>query len=122
MITLRRDFLYGLLIVFPLASIFWLIDLSVKVLTGPLSQLLGFQLNNINGLILSVGLIWSIGFFSRQVVNRSVFPKVEAFIIKVPFVSLIYRSIRQIATVLLKKKQRFLATVFVEYPSKSIWS
>ena len=84
--------------------------------------MLGFQLNNINGLILSVGLIWSIGFFSRQVVNRSVFPKVEAFIIKVPFVSLIYRSIRQIATVLLKKKQRFLATVFVEYPSKGIWS
>ena len=120
--AVRKDFLYGLLIVFPLASIFWLIDLSVKVLTGPLSQLLGFQLNNMNGVVLSVIILWGIGFLARQVVNRSIFPKIEALIIKVPFISLVYRSIRQIAAILIKKKQRFLATVFVEYPSKGIWS
>ena len=120
--AVRKDFLYGLLIVFPLASIFWLIDLSVKVLTGPLSQLLGFQLNNMNGVVLSVLILWGIGFLARQVVNRSIFPKIEALIIKVPFISLVYRSIRQIAAILIKKKQRFLATVFVEYPSKGIWS
>ena len=118
----RKDLLYGLLIVFPLASILWLIDLSVKILTGPLSQLLGFQLNNINGVVLSVMILWGIGFLARQVVNRSIFPKIESFIIKVPFISLVYRSIRQIAKILIKKKQRFLATVFIEYPSKGIWS
>ena len=120
--AIRKDFLYGLLIVFPLASILWLIDLSIKVLTGPLSQLVGFQLNNINGVVLSVLMLWGIGFLARQVVSRSIFPKIEAFIIKVPFISLVYRSIRQISAVLIKKKQRFLATVYVEYPSKGIWS
>lgn len=122
MTTLRRDFLYGLVIVFPLASIFWLIDLSINVLTGPLSQLLGFQLNNINGIVLSLLILWSIGFIVRQIINRSIFPKVEALIMKIPFLRLIYQSIRQIASVLLKRKRRFLATVFVEYPSKGIWS
>ena len=122
MTTIRRDFLYGVFIMVPLASIFWLIDLSITALTGPLSQLLGVQLNRLNGLILSILLLWGIGFFARQVVSRSVFPKIEAIILKVPLIRLIYQSIRQIASVILKKKQRFLATVFVEYPSKGIWS
>ena len=122
MTTIRRDFLYGLLIVFPLASIFWLVELSINVLTGPLSQLLGFQLNNINGIVLSLVMLWAIGFIVRQIINRSIFPKIEALIMKVPFLRLIYQSLRQIASVLLKRKQRFLATVFVEYPSKGIWS
>lgn len=122
MTTIRRDFLYGLLIVFPLASIFWLIELSVNVLTGPLSQLLGFQLNNINGIVLSLVMLRTIGFIVRQIISRSIFPKIEALIIKIPFLRLIYQSMRQIASVLLKRKQRFLATVFIEYPSKGIWS
>lgn len=120
--TIQRDFLYGLFIVFPLASIFWLVELSINVLTGPLSQLLGFQLNNINGIVLSLVILWTIGFIVRQIINRSIFPKIEALIMKVPFLRLIYQSLRQIASVLLKRKQRFLATVFVEYPSKGIWS
>jgi len=120
--TIQRDFLYGLFIVFPLASIFWLVELSINVLTGPLSQLLGFQLNNINGIVLSLVILWTIGFIVRQIINRSIFPKIEALIMKIPFLRLIYQSLRQIASVLLKRKQRFLATVFVEYPSKGIWS
>ena len=62
-------------------------------------------------------------FFSKK--KSSVdqfFQKIEAFIFKVPLVRVIYRSIRQIVSILLKKKQRFLATVFVEYPSEGIWS
>ena len=120
--TIQRDFLYGLFIVFPLASIFWLVELSINVLTGPLSQLLGFQLNNINGIVLSLVMLWTIGFIVRQIINRSIFPKIEALIMKVPFLRLIYQSLRQIASVVLQRKQRFLATVFVEYPTKGIWS
>jgi uncharacterized membrane protein len=122
MTTIRRDFLYGLFIVVPLASIFWLVELSINVLTGPLSQLLGFELNNTNGILLSLVMLWTIGFIVRQIINRSIFPKIDALIMKVPFLRLIYQSLRQIASVLLKRKQRFLATVFVEYPSKGIWS
>ena len=122
MTSFRNNFFYGLIIVFPLASIIWLINLSIDVLTGPLSQLLGFELNNLNGLILSLMMLWGIGFLSRQIVSRSIFPKIEAIIVKLPFIRVIYRSIRQIANILMKRQQRFLATVFVEYPSKGIWS
>lgn len=120
--TIRKDFIFGIVIVVPLASIFWLIDLSVQALTGPMSQLAGFQLNNLNGILLSLGVVWFIGFIARLIVNRSIFPKIEALIVKVPIISLVYRSLRQIASILVKEKQRFLATVFVEYPSKGIWS
>ena len=75
MTSFRNNFFYGLIIVFPLASIIWLINLSIDVLTGPLSQLLGFELNNLNGLILSLMMLWGIGFLSRQIVSRSIFPK-----------------------------------------------
>ncbi len=122
MLSVRKDFMYGLFIVFPLASIFWLVDLSVNVLTGPLSQLLGIELKNVNGLVLSLAILWTIGFLARQVVNRSIFPKIEAIIVKLPFVRVVYQSLRQIANVLMKRQQRFLATVFVQYPSPGIWS
>ena len=112
----------GLVIVIPLASILWLIDVSIIVLTGPLSQLFGFKLNTFNGVVFSVLVLWGIGALVRQVVNRSLFPKIEAFIIKVPLVSIVYRSLRQIASLVLKRRQQFLSTVFVEYPSKGIWS
>ena len=72
--------------------------------------------------MLSLALLWSIGFFSRQMVSRSLFPKIEAVIVKLPFIRVIYQSIRQIARVLINRKQRFLATVFVQYPSPGIWS
>ena len=122
MLSVRKDFMYGLLIVFPLASIFWLVDLSVNVLTGPLSQLLGIELKNVNGLVLSLAILWTIGFLARQVVNRSIFPKIEAIIVKLPLIRVVYQSLRQIANVLMKRQQRFLATVFVQYPSAGIWS
>jgi uncharacterized membrane protein len=105
-----------------LASIFWLVDLSVNVLTGPLSQLLGIELKNVNGLVLSLAILWMIGFLARQVVNRSIFPKIEAIIVKLPLIRVVYQSLRQIANVLMKRQQRFLATVFVQYPSAGIWS
>jgi uncharacterized membrane protein len=122
MSSLRKDILYGLFIVVPLASLFWIIDISVDVITGPFSQLLGIHLNTMNGLLLSFSLVWGIGFLARQIISKSIFPKLDAVMVKLPLIRVVYRSLRHIAGVLLKKKHRFLATVFIEYPSSGIWS
>ena len=58
----------------------------------------------------------------RVIIGRSIFSKIESIIIKVPGLRMVYQSIRQIASVVINKKQRFLATVWVEYPSPGIWS
>ena len=118
----KKELIYGFLIVIPLASIIWLIEISVNVLTGPLSQLLGFELNNINGILLSIALLWGIGFGARLIVNRSIFPKIEQIIIQLPLISILYRSMKQIAQIILNRKHKFISTVFIEYPTKGIWS
>ena len=100
----RKDFIYGCLIVIPLASIIWVIDISVKILTDPVSKLIGFQLNNLNGLVISISLLWIIGFLCREFVSRSIFPKFEATIIRLPIISILYRSMKQIARLILNKQ------------------
>ena len=120
--NIKKELLYGFLIVVPFASIVWLLDVSVRVLTGPLSKLIGFQLNNINGVIISLLILWGIGFGARKIVSRSLFPNIEAFLLKIPIIGMLYRALRQIAEIVLKRPPRFLATVFIEYPSKGIWS
>ena len=119
---LKKDFIYGCLVVIPLASIIWLLDLSIKIVTDPVSKLIGFQLNNLNGLLISLFILWLIGFLCRQFVNRSIFPKFESFIIRLPLISIIYRSMKQIAQIILNRQHKFISTVFIEYPSKGIWS
>ena len=120
--TRKKEFIYGLCIVFPLASIVWLVNVSIGILTGPLAQVIGYKANTLTGLIISVVAIWGIGSITRIIITRSIFPKIEDFIYKIPIISIIYRSFRQIIDTLLKKKQQFLATVLVEYPLKGVWS
>ncbi|MEK9726470.1 MAG: DUF502 domain-containing protein [Candidatus Margulisiibacteriota bacterium] len=122
MSLLRKDFLFGLLVIFPLAAILWIIDFSLRLLTGPVSQLFGIDLSGWGGVIISVLIIWFIGKSVRIIINRSIFSKIEALIVRVPIINILYQSLRQIASVVINKKQRFLATVYIEYPSKGIWS
>ena len=118
----KKELIYGFLIVIPLASVIWLIEISITVLTDPISQLIGFKLNNINGILLSIGLLWLIGVSARIIVSRSIFPKIEQVIIQLPLISILYRSMKQIAHIILNRKHKFIATVFIEYPTKGIWS
>ncbi|MGC6367147.1 MAG: DUF502 domain-containing protein [Candidatus Marinamargulisbacteria bacterium] len=120
--TIRKDFIFGVLVILPVAMMLWLIDISIRILTGPVSQLFGIEMNSNGGLIFSLLFIWGIGAAVRYLVSRSIFIRIEAIIEKVPVLRLVYRSVRQIAGLVINKKQRFLATVFVEYPSKGIWS
>ncbi len=120
--SFRKDFIFGFLVIFPLAAILWIINFSIGLLTGPIDQLFGIKLTGWGGVLISLLIIWGIGKIVRIIINRSIFTKLEAIIVKVPIINVIYQSMRQIASVLINKKQRFLATVYIEYPSKGIWS
>ena len=120
--AIRKDFVIGSLLVFPIAALLWLIDFSMNLLMGPVSRLTGIHLTGWGGFFISLFLIWLIGKSIRIIISRSIFSKFESLIVKVPVLRLLYHSLTQIAGIILKKKQRFLATVYVEYPSKGIWS
>jgi len=120
--SIRKDLLFGFVVIFPIAAALWILDFSIKVLTGPISQLFGVQLTGLLGGAISLLFIWFVGRIIRIIIGRSIFSKIESIIIKVPGLRIIYQSIRQIASVIINKKQRFLATVWVEYPSPGIWS
>ena len=47
--SIRRDFLFGFVVIFPIAAALWIIDFSIRVLTGPISQLFGIQLTGLLG-------------------------------------------------------------------------
>ena len=121
-LSIRNDFIIGALVIFPIAGFLWLIDASVAVITGPVSQLTGIRLSGGGGLLISLLIIWGFGWLVRIFVGRSIFLKLESIIIKLPIIRTLYQSIRQIAGLILHKQQRFLATVYIEYPSKGIFS
>ena len=121
--TIRKDFIFGVLVILPVAIILWLIDISIRILTGPVSQLFGIEMNSNGGLIFSLLFIWGIGAAVRYLVSLDPF----LFVLKRSSKKYLYygwsidRS-DKLPAWSLTKKQRFLATVFVEYPSKGIWS
>ena len=122
MTSIRKHFLIGCLVILPLASLLWLMDVAIQLLTGPISQLFGIQLTGSLGVVVSILVIWSVGALVHNMISRSIFAKLDAVIVRVPILRAVYHAMRQMVGLVINKKQRFLATVFIEYPSKGIWS
>ncbi|MDA7757102.1 DUF502 domain-containing protein [Opitutales bacterium] len=131
----RNAFLTGLLIFLPLGTTIFVLDFLLDMFKGPVTRLaneLGLSTEQfffgLETLLAVVGLLSGIlaltilGFLSNYVLGKFFISSTEKVLDKVPFLSTVYRSVKQIVETFGKDNRAvFREVVLVEYPRKECW-
>ena len=127
---IRRYFITGLLVILPVFITLYFLFVIIRFIDGIWGKLInyylrkefGFSIPGL-GLILGVITVIIVGFIATRFFAKRIFPTLERWFLKFPFIRQIYPSAKQIVNFFLAKdKPVFKKVVLVEYPSKGIWS
>ncbi len=127
---LQRYFLTGLVVLLPvvitlyvLVSVFRFFDhILGRFLNSYFQEHLGFYIPGV-GFILFILIIFSSGFIATHFLKKKFQAALERWFLKLPFIKLVYPSIKQIINFLIsKEKSQFQKVVLVEYPRKGVYS
>lgn len=110
-ITFRRllnYFFRGLLILVPIALTIYIIVLALQWIDG----LIPVDVPGL-GLMVVMGLIMLFGYLASTLIARPIFDMVEEILLKVPLISLIYSSIKDLLSAFVGDKKKFTQAVLV---------
>ena len=126
---LKKAFFTGLVILVPLCITLWVMHLLVTTLDQTLLLLPPSVRNqapfNIPGMgvILTLAIILAVGILARNFIGRRLVVWWEALLGRIPVVSTIYSSVKQVSDTLLSPSgQAFRKAVLVEFPRAGVWS
>ncbi len=125
-LSLRRIFITGILTAIPayitiqlLLFLFRFID---QFLAPVVVRFIGFSIPGL-GLVLMVVFIFLLGLFVTNFLGRRLYAYFENFLLKVPVVSSIYNTSKQIVqTFSPDSRKAFQKVVWLEYPRRGLWS
>lgn len=126
----RRNFFYGLIVILPIVATFWLVNTLIQVLSKPLNSFLSGTIEPFSQIdvpilasfLITACLITFIGFLARNIIGRAILSFFEGLMIRIPIISIVYKSIKQIITAFTFQNKGMLCAVLVEYPRKGIWA
>jgi uncharacterized membrane protein len=129
--SIRKYFITGLIVTLPIIITFWIIRTVFFFLDG----LLGRHIRDIledrylevyvpgMGLVLSILLLFLIGFFVHKILGRKFTLWFEQWFSNLPLIKHIYSPTKQVVDFLFgKHKANLKEVVLVEYPRKGIYS
>ncbi len=123
----RKLFITGLSILIPLVItvtvIVWFVFKLDAIFRKPVQAVTGKSFMGL-GLILTIILIFVTGFLATNYIGKRIITNTENAIMKIPVVSVLYTSIKQLRDTLFyqKKRKAFKSVVLLEYPSKGIYT
>ena len=131
----RNAFLTGLLIFLPLGTTIFVLDFLLDMFKEPATRMakqLGLAseqfffgletLLAVVGLLVGILALTLLGFLSNYVLGKFFISTTEKVLDKVPFLSTVYRSVKQIVETFGKDNRAvFREVVLVEYPRKDCW-
>ena len=131
---IRANFLTGTLIVIPLVLTFWvlyfIIDKFNFLLLDPIMGILDRwvparnleMLTKVFVFFLLLASMTIVGFATRIIILRNIFGFGEKILYRVPMISGIYRTIKEISfAFFVQKNTIFQKTVLIEYPRKGLY-
>ena len=131
---IRTNFFTGALMVIPLVLTFWvfyfIMDKLNLLLLEPIVNILErFApaqnieiLTRMAVLFLQTGIMTLVGFAARIILLRNIFGFGERILYRVPMISTIYRTIKEISFAFFTQKNSiFQSVVLIEYPRKGIY-
>ena len=114
---LLHYFFRGLLIIAPLFLTGYAIYSILKVLNDPIENLFeyyfGFRIYGL-GLVFLIGMIIVIGFVGSTLLVRPLLKIFEGVVLRVPFIKLIYTSLKDLFAAFVSEKKKFNKPVLVE--------
>ena len=133
--TIKKSFFAGIIIIIPIGLTVYVLravfDMSLAVggkIAEPLKKIVdafpGFDLlASISGLLLVLFTLIIVGFLARNVVGRRVVQWIDNLFKKIPLISMVYTTTKQIIESFSGgRKNSFSKVVFVEYPRKGVWT
>ena len=126
---LKKTFFTGLVILVPLGITIWVLNLIVTTLDQTLLLLpvsvrtqAPFNVPGM-GVILTLAIILLVGVLARNFIGRRLVVWWEAVVSRIPFVSAIYSSVKQVSDTLLSPSgQAFRKPVLIEFPRPGAWA
>jgi len=120
-------FLRGLITLLPLLVTLWLLYFLFTFLDSILGNLItlitGRHMPGL-GLLLTLILIFFVGFFATFIISAQLFKLGEEMLCRVPIIKSIYTGVKQINDVLFMQKHadEYRRACLIEYPRKGVWS
>lgn len=128
----RNRFFTGVVVAIPIVTTFLVVSWVVQKIDNNVFKLvparlnpetyLGFAIPGL-GLIISFVLLFVLGMIASNFIGRSVIRSGESLLDRVPVVSPVYNSLKQIVqTVAAQKDRAFRDVCLIEYPRKGLWA
>ena len=127
----RNYFITGLFSIIPIAITYFIITKLFSAFSKPGQALIKTVFPDatlpfvdlIIGFILTFLFIYFLGLIVSNVIGRKLYSFFESILSKIPLVSYIYSTIKQITeTLTVSQKHAFKKVVYIEYPKKDIWT
>ncbi len=139
---IQQYLLTGLISIIPIYLTFWIIKNLFLFFSGPGGIIVGlflpdfinqnFEFGGITllsllqktlGFILTIASLYFLGLIISNVFGKKLYKLFESLLEKIPFVSKVYKSIKQITASLSGANSKaFQKVVLVEYPRKGLWT
>ncbi len=128
---MRKYFITGLLILVPLAITLWVLHAVISTMDQSLlllpeqwrpEQLVGFKILGL-GTILTLVIVFVTGLLAQNFVGNMVVGAWEALLQRIPIVSSIYSSVKQVSDTLFSSTgNAFSKALLVQYPREGAWT
>lgn len=128
---MKKYLLTGLLVWVPLGITIWVLQLTIGIMDQTLLLLpehwrpdywLGFHIPGL-GVILTAVIVIGTGLLARNMFGQRLLAYSEGLLQRIPFVSAIYKSVKQVSDTLLSSEgNAFRKVLLVRYPHPEAWS
>ena len=122
---IKRRIFAGLIALMPIMATYWIIKLLFEFLdrlAQPLLAVIGILIPGL-GIFLTILFIFIIGLFVTNVLGRTILKWSEIIVARVPIVSTIYNSIKQITGAFSGSTAKsFQRVILIEYPRRNLWT
>jgi len=121
----RSKLFAGLATLLPLYLTFFVIKflfVTLEEMSDPILKRLNLDIPGL-GIILTVLLIYILGFLVTNFLGRKIFNLGERIVKKVPIVNMIYTTLKQITDTFTKgSTDAFEGAVYIQYPRQGLWT
>ena len=123
--TIRAKLFAGVATLLPLYLTYVVIRFlfeSLEEMSGPILERFGLGIPGL-GLILTIILIYLLGIIVTNFLGRKIFNLGESIVKRVPIVSMIYTTLKQITDTFTKgTTDAFDGVVYIQYPRQGLWT
>lgn len=126
---IKKQFLTGLIVILPLGLTLWIAWVIFRFIGRrflpyleyiPHAQYLPQAAQMIISALTTLLIIWLIGLWAHNFAGRFFLGGLEKIVLKTPFVSKIYKTIKQLTNTMFVNREAFKKVALIEYPRRGI--